>query len=97
MASVTTSFLPNVSLSPPFTFSASLYGTTYTVHVIWNLAGQRYYVQLIDSSGTIAITHPMISSTTSLIVNLVPGLFPSGNALSYNGDTNMFTATDSTT
>lgn len=97
MASVTTTFLPNENLSPPFTFSASLYGTTYTVHVIWNVAGQRYYVQLIDSSGTIVITHPMVSSSTLLAINLTPGLFPSGNSLTYSSSTNLFTATDSTT
>ena len=97
MASVTTTFLPNESLSPPFTFSASLYGTTYTVHVIWNMAGQRYYVQLIESSGTVVITHPMISSSSDLDVNLVPGLFPTGNSLTYSSSTNLFTATDSTT
>lgn len=97
MASVTTTFLPSESLSPPFTFSAALYGTTYTVHVIWNLAGQRYYIQILDSSGTIIITHPMVSSSTDLAINLVPGLFPTGNTLTYSSSTNLFTATDSTT
>lgn len=97
MASVTTNFLPNPDLSPPFTFSASLDGASYTVHVVWNVAGQRYYVQLIDSSGDILITHPMIGSPYGTDINLVPGLFPDGNSLVFRSPTRAFIVTDSTT
>lgn len=68
-------FAPSTDASPPYSFSFETEGEIYTGQVTWNLAGQRWYLQVYDSSFTLLINHPLISSPTSQPQNLVPGIF----------------------
>lgn len=43
-------------------FQATLDGALYNVTVTWNLAGQRYYVNIYDQSGTLVVALPQIGS-----------------------------------
>ena len=50
------------SLTSVYSFSPTLDDDEYTAYVKWNIFGQRYYVHLYDSSGTLIFCRPLISS-----------------------------------
>lgn len=41
-------------------------GTQYAITVLWNVYGQRYYVQVADLSGNVLLYQPLISSGPQL-------------------------------
>lgn len=62
-------FVPS-NVAPP-QFQATLDGSIYNVLVLWNLAGQRYYVQVADQSGNIILYLSMVGSPTGLALATV--------------------------
>jgi hypothetical protein len=62
-----TDFVPN-SFSP-FSFQPTLDGEVYTATIKWNLAGQRWYINLVDSNQTPIFTLPLIGSPTGIALS----------------------------
>lgn len=50
------------STNQAFNFQATLGGTPCNVTVLWNVSGQRYYVQVADLSGNVLLFRPMSAS-----------------------------------
>ena len=65
------------SLAAPFQFQATLDGNLYTVIISWNLFGQRYYVNIYDSSNVWIVTLPLIGSPSNYPISLTAGYFAS--------------------
>lgn len=59
----------------PFQFQATLDGAAYTVTVVWNITGQRSYINVTDSSGNLVVSTPLIGSPAAYNINLVGGYF----------------------
>jgi hypothetical protein len=53
-----------------FAFQATLGGAQYTVTILWNVFGQRYYIQVTDLSGNLIIFRAMTSSGPTIISQL---------------------------
>lgn len=71
----TFTFSPSDTASPPFSFQFNINGDSYSGQCTWNVAGQRWYVQIYDQYHTLLINHPMISSPVASPINLAPGIF----------------------
>ena len=71
----TTTFTP--SPNAPFIFQASLDGTAYNVTVLWNVFGQRWYVQVTDQNNTLVFFRPMVWSPPGTPISLTAGYFAS--------------------
>lgn len=76
------------SVQAPFQFVATLDGNPYTVQITWNLFGQRFYLNILDTNGALVVCQALIGSPTTYNINLVQGYFlnsvlvyraPSGN------------------
>jgi hypothetical protein len=62
------------SPTQPFQFSATLDGTTYNVIVTWNLAAQRWYLNIYNLNGTLFLAIARIGSPLGdEVVNMVKG------------------------
>lgn len=94
-----TQFAPNANI--PFQFQATLSGPTpnvtatgptYNVTVLWNTAGQRWYVFIADQNGNLVLNKPLIGSPSNFSINLVGGYF-TGSSLVYLEQTNQFVVT----
>ncbi len=90
MSGVTTStttsvfaFTPSDTAVPPYSFTFSAEGNTYTGQATSNMAGQRWYLQIYDISEVLVISHPLISSPVGAPQNLAPGVF-ARTVVSYN-------------
>jgi hypothetical protein len=59
-------FIP--SSTAPFQFQPTLDGQVYSARVIWNLFGQRYYVELSGLDGSLIFLLPLIGSPTGVQV-----------------------------
>lgn len=76
--STSVAFTP--STAAVFQFSATLDGDSYTLSVPWGVAGQRWYLQIVDSQGTLILYRALISSPQTIVaagggVNLLFGYF----------------------
>lgn len=71
--------------APPWTGQVTLDGQAYTVNILWNLHGQRYYLQIVNGSGSTVLFTPLIGSPLDFSIDLVYGLFAS--TLVYRADT----------
>jgi hypothetical protein len=65
----------NNSLTPPFSTSLTLDGTSYLGAVTWNLAGQRWYLSIIDQSGSVTWCGALVGSPLDYDIYLAPGVF----------------------
>ena len=72
-----------------FAFQPTLDGAVYSATVVWNLAGQRWYLQLTDLSGNLIVLLPLIGSPIGSDINLVAGYFQT-STLVYREDTGNF-------
>lgn len=73
---MTTTVIPFVTpTTTPFSFQATLDSAVYTTTLVWNIFGQRYYVLLKDSSGTVIFNLPLIGSPTGYDISLTAGYF----------------------
>jgi hypothetical protein len=68
-----------ISFNPPptsnFQFQATLDGQNYIVIVTWGLFGQRYYLNIYDTSGVLILAMPMIGSPTDYDISMTAGYF----------------------
>lgn len=56
-------------------FTPMLDGAIYNCQIKWNIAAQRWYLNISDNSGTRLLTTPMIESTINTGINLIAGIF----------------------
>jgi hypothetical protein len=82
-------FTPSASAIPPFSSLVTLDGKSYLLTSVWNLAGQRWYINLTDSNGNIILNRPLTGSPMSFSLNMVFGLFVT-STLVYRTDTGNF-------
>lgn len=76
-------FLP--STNSAFSFQPTLDGQTYTIVVMWNVFGQRYYVQCYTLVGALVFSLPLIGSSNGITLQ----------NLSWDYNTSTVTATTS--
>lgn len=57
------------------TFSPVLDGDVYTCQMKWNIASQRWYLQISDSSDNTIMNTAVVGSTSSGGINLIAGVF----------------------
>lgn len=72
-----------------FQFSPTLDGITYTAICTWNIYGERYYINIYNSSGNLIVTNPIIASPDDFNINLVFGYFQT-SILIYRASSNNF-------
>lgn len=82
-------FVPSTKAIPPFSTMVTLDGQSYLLSTVWNLAGQRWYINLTDSNGNIVLNRPLTGSPMTASLNLVFGLFTT-STLVYRTDTGNF-------
>ncbi len=75
MATTYIQFTP--SSTSNFQFQATFDGTVYTIIVTWNLFGQRYYVNVYTTTGTLVFCLPMIGSPNGYDISMTAGYFVS--------------------
>jgi hypothetical protein len=80
-----TPFAPTATA--PFQFQATLtdaaLGTaTYTCTALWNTAGQRWYLHVVDQNNSLIVNKPMVGSPPGYNISLVGGYF-SGSTLMF--------------
>lgn len=63
------------SASAVFSFQATLDSSLYAVTVPWNLFGQRYYVNIYDTSGSLIVSRPLVGSPLDYDISLTQGYF----------------------
>jgi hypothetical protein len=59
----------------PFTFQPTFDGTAYTCIVLWNLAGQRYYVECYSLANDLIFNIPLIGSPLDYDISITAGYF----------------------
>ncbi len=73
----------------PWTGLFTLDGNSYKATANWNIAGQRWWLTLADSSGTPVWYGPIIGSPMDFDILLAPGIFTTSTLL-YRTDTGNF-------
>lgn len=58
-------------------FTPVLDGSVYNCQIKWNIAGQRWYLNVTDNSGARLLTTPLIGSPVGADINLLFGVFSS--------------------
>lgn len=87
----TYAFAPSVTTV--FGFQPVLDGQTYNATVTWNLAGQRWYLNVYDLTGDLITSKAMVASDiNSEPLNLVWGYFQT-SAVYYYSDTQQIMVT----
>lgn len=85
-------FNPSNSSTPPFSVTVTLDSTSYQLIATWNLAGQRWYVQLQDQSSNVIWMGPLIGSPLDSDIYLALGILQTSTLL-YRADTGNFEIT----
>ena len=83
------SFIFAPSNSAAFTFNPTLDGVIYTATITWNIAGQRWYITITDSSGNVILNMPVISSDANYPISMTLGFF--NTPLTFNSALSTFT------
>ncbi|WP_320533670.1 hypothetical protein [Robbsia andropogonis] len=96
VTTVTTAFSPSTTASPPFSTTFTLDGSAYTGAATWNIAAQRWYLTLTDSSGNVAWAGALVGSSLDTDIDLAPGIFSSSTIL-FREDSGNFEVTTTTT
>ena len=60
-----------------FQFQAVLDGNSYNIVVTWNIYGERYYVNIYTSAGTLVLCKPLIGSPLGYDISITKGYFTS--------------------
>lgn len=68
-------FLPSATAN--FQFQPTLDGQVYNIIVNWNLAGQRYYINIYTLQGALVLCLPLIGSPPDYDISLTAGYFAS--------------------
>jgi hypothetical protein len=79
----------NNAVSPPFSAIFTLDGVAYTGSVVWNVAGQRWYLNLQDANAQAVWNGPLIGSPLNHDIYLAPGIFSQSTIL-FREDTGNF-------
>lgn len=82
-------FIFSPSNSTAFTFNPTLDGVIYTATITWNVAGERWYITITDSSGNVILNMPVISSDASYPISMTLGFF--NTPLTFNSALSTFT------
>jgi len=85
-------FTPNNNSTPPFSETVTLDNVSYSLNAFWNVVGQRWYMSLIDQSGTNIWTGALVGSPLGYDILLAPGIFKVSTIL-YREDTGNFEIT----
>lgn len=72
-------FVPNVQA--PFTFQPTLDQVQYLASVVWNLFGQRWYLQLTQQDGVPVFTKPLVGSPDGVPIESVSWAFGTVTAI----------------
>lgn len=72
-----------------FQFLATMDGGSVTVIISWNLFGQRWYVNLFDTSGVLVAAFALVSSPDDRDINLVAGYYQTSTMV-FRDSTNQF-------
>jgi hypothetical protein len=79
-----TTYAFSPSVTSVFTFQPTLDGQTYNCTVTWNLAGQRWYLNVYNLSGDLIVSRAMVGSDiNSPPVNLAGGYFTTSSVAYY--------------
>lgn len=79
-------FVPS-DVAPP-QFQATFDGAAYVVILTWNVFGQRYYINVYDTSGTLILCTALVGSPNGYDIDLLGPLFVS--TLIYREPSNQF-------
>ena len=71
-----------------FQFSDTFDNTTCTIVVSWNIAGQRYYINMYDNSNALIVCMPLIGSPPTQNISMTAGYF--STQLVYRPDLGQF-------
>lgn len=74
---MTTYFPFQPTAAAPYEFKPTLDGVQYQCTVTWNLAGQRWYLNIFDLQGNLQLTKALISSPNDYDIDLVEFYFTS--------------------
>ncbi|ASN57534.1 hypothetical protein NP142_14240 [Salmonella enterica] len=58
-------------------FTPVLDGSVYDAQIKWNIAAQRWYLLITDSSGKSILNSALVGSTNGTGINLLTGVFSS--------------------
>ena len=81
-------FTPSNTAAPPFQTQITMDGTSYSLSVAWNIAGQRWYYTLTDQYGDLVYCAALIGSPPGYNIYLAPGLFQTSTLLYRSGTGN---------
>jgi len=76
------------TLAQPFQFQPTLDNQVYTCVVLWNVAGQRYYLNCYTLAGTLVFSRAMVGSPPDYDISLAAGYF--STVLVYRQASNQF-------
>lgn len=65
----------NPQTTSNFQFNVVLDGVAYVAICVWNLYGQRYYIQIYNTSQTLIMMRPIVGSPPDYDINLLSGYF----------------------
>jgi hypothetical protein len=85
-------FTPLATGNPPWQGQFTLDGSAYNAIAQWNLAGQRWYINLTDISGATVWYGPLIGSPLNYDILLAPGMFTTSTLL-FREDAGQFEVT----
>ena len=66
-------FTPSATAN--FTFQATLDGAIYNVICTWNVFGERYYINIYDSTQNLIVSLPVIGSPDNYNISMTKGYF----------------------
>ncbi|QCE32946.1 hypothetical protein FAI41_04680 [Acetobacteraceae bacterium] len=55
-------FQPNPNTAPPFSFMSQIAEGQIQVNILWNLVGQRYWMQVKNANGNFLICRPLTAT-----------------------------------
>lgn len=85
-------FNPTATGNPPWRAQLALDGAVHFATAQWNIAGQRWYINLTNSSGATVWYGPLIGSPLDYDILLASGLFTTSTLL-FRADTGNFEVT----
>ena len=85
-------FTPNASIAPPWAYVFTLDQTPVMAVALWNVAAQRWYLQLSDQNANILWMGALVGSPLNADIVLAPGIF-STSTLLFREETGNFEVT----
>ena len=83
-----TAFNFTPTATAPYQFQPTLDGALYTARILWNIFGQRWYLNLFANNGNRVLTIPVVASPRDYPISLTKGYFNS--TLVFYEDANTF-------